>query len=74
MGPLRAHGFRRFIHFVELRVVLAELAAAGLEAVSVFTLAGRPVDLHGAETGTHYFHVVARHHGTQAGGAPPSGG
>lgn len=60
MGALRAHGFRLVVHFVAADHIEHEVRAAGLEPAGVFTFGGRRVDLRGPETGTHYFHVVAR--------------
>lgn len=60
MGALRAHGFRLVIHFIAADHLEPEVRAAGLELGEVFTLGGRRVDLGGPETGTHYFHVIAR--------------
>jgi hypothetical protein len=60
MAPLRAHEFRLFVHFTSVRGIVEELRVAQLVPVAIFSLEGHLLDLDGAETHTHYFHVIAR--------------
>jgi SAM-dependent methyltransferase len=60
MGPLRAHGYQLVVHFVTVRGIAAEVAAAGLTLVALRSLEGRALEVAGPASDTHYIHVVAR--------------